>query len=143
MKRTNLILAAAVATLVAATLSSHSRESGKKKVDAEYQAKVFKNLDANGDAKITEKEFVITGLYEIFRSFDLDGSGKVTKKEFMEATKKHDIDADGEWAAMSRGSDEITFKDSLRNKVAVKEMRGHFKKVDKAGKGYVTLNDLD
>ena len=107
------------------------------------QNKIFNILDANNDGKVTEKEFVITGLNEIFQSFDLDSSGKVSKKEFMEATAEHEIDAAAEWAAMSRGADEITFKQSLRNKVAVEEMKGYFKEVDKTGKGYITIKDLD
>ena len=140
MKRSTLIAAAAAATLMTAALPLISGESGAL---SESQEKIFHTLDANGDGRVTEKEFVITGLNEIFQSFDLDGSGKVSLKEFTKATRKHDIDADAEWAAMSRGSDEITFKDSLRNKVAVVEMQGHFKKLDKKGKGYVTLNDLN
>jgi len=60
----------------------------------------------------------------------------------MEATGQHTIDQKAEWAAMSRGANEITFKQSLRNKVAIKEMQGHFRKVDKAGRGYITMDDL-
>jgi len=133
-------VAAAAVILIAATFSAVSGDGGEL---TQSQEKTFHALDANGDGKVTEKEFVITGLHEIFLSFDLDGNGKVSRKEFRKATRGHDIDADAEWAAMSRGSDEITFKDSLRNKVAIVEMKDHFEKLDRNGKGYVTLKDLN
>ena len=136
-KRITSIVATGLTLAVA--LSAWAGDSG---TDIDSQEKIFKILDANSDGKVTEKEFVITGLHEIFVSFDLDGSGKVSKKEYVEATVKHEIDQDAEWAAMSRGSDEITFKQSLRNKVAVKELQGYFKEIDKKGKGFVTMNDL-
>lgn len=131
---------ASAAILIAASLTVLAGEGGKL---TESQEKYFDILDANDDGKVTEREFVITGLYDIFRSFDLDGSGKVSRKEFFKATRKHDIDHEAEWTAMSRGTAEISFKDSLRNEVAIEEMESHFRKLDKRGKGNVTRADLD
>ncbi len=140
MKKRRIAFPIVAVSSLAIALSAWSGEDG---VGTSSQQKVFNALDANGDGRVTEKEFVITGLHEIFKSFDLDGNGKVSRKEFMKATKGHKIDHKAEWAAMSRGADEISFKDSLRNKVAVAEMRQHFRKVDKRGRGYVTMRDLD
>jgi Ca2+-binding EF-hand superfamily protein len=61
-----------------ALLSQHSR-------DAETAAERFDRLDADGDGRIAEKEFV-DAPHPLLR-FDTDGDGRVTREEIEQARK--------------------------------------------------------
>lgn len=109
---------------------------------AEYQSKLFKYLDVDGDGKLTRKEFVVVALYDVFVRQGLDKSGKLTKAKFIK-TFQEKTDAETEWAMMDTDNDGvIEFKDVFKNKNAVAEMDAAFRKIDTQNRGYVTLAQL-
>ena len=142
MNRTILIAAATAVALIITPLSAISADKSK---NAAFQKEFFKTLDANNDGKVTEKDFVIFVLYQVFHAFDTDNNERLTQAEFLKGSAKtpEGKNAAAEWAMMDTdGNGVITFKDSLKNKNAIDEMRTEFKKLDKTGKGYVTLQDV-
>ena len=142
MNRTILIAAATAVALIITPLSAISAD---KSENAAFQKEFFKTLDANNDGKVTEKDFVIFVLYQVFHAFDTDNNERLTKAEFLKGSAKtpEGKNAAAEWAMMDTdGNGVVTFKDSLKNKNAIDEMRTEFKKLDKTGKGYITLQDV-
>lgn len=109
---------------------------------AEYQKKLFQQVDADADGKLTQKEFVVAALYDIYIRQDLDRSGKLSKAEFVKSFKE-DTDVEAEWAMMDADKDGvIEFKDIFKNKNAVSEAEAGFREIDRKKRGYVTLAEV-
>ena len=109
---------------------------------AAYQEKLFKQMDEDGDGKLTRREFVVIALYAVFEDQGPDRKGCLSKKKFIK-TFKEETDAETEWAMMDTDKDGyITFEDVFKNKTAIRDMEAEFKKLDKSGRGYVTLADV-
>ena len=107
----------------------------------EYQAKLFKRIDHDGDGKVTEKEFVVAILYAVFTE-EAGKDGKLTKDEYF--TNSTEKTAKEEWALMDpEGTGEITFEDVFKNTLALDDLKKKFKKLDKNGRGFVTMDDVN
>ncbi|HEY5752199.1 MAG TPA: hypothetical protein VIT21_03555 [Chthoniobacterales bacterium] len=112
---------------------------------AETQKALFATADINKDGKVSEREFVLTALHSLFDGCKKAEKGKLTKAEYMAAIAgcPEAKNEEAEWAEMDvEGRGYITFKDVLRNKSAIEEMKAKFKQLDKSGKGYITMADL-
>ncbi|HEY5895624.1 MAG TPA: hypothetical protein VIT91_20580 [Chthoniobacterales bacterium] len=112
---------------------------------AETQKALFATADWNKDGKVTEREFVLTALYSLFNGCKKAENGKLTKAEYMAAIAgcPEAKNEEAEWAVMDvEGRGYITFKDVLRNKRAIEEMKAKFKQLDKGGKGFIAMADL-
>ena len=108
-----------------------------------YQRELFKRVDHDKDGKVTEKEFVVAVLYDVFATEDKDGDGKVTKEQALAAATVSKERAEEEYAIMDQeGKGYLVFGDLFRSKTALDDLRKDWKKLDKKGKGHITLEDL-
>lgn len=116
---------------------------GASEADEKYQRELFNITDLNKDGRVSEREFVVTVLYDTFASF-ADEKGRASKAVYFEWIKQHpEVDAKKEYAMMdSENKGYLVFADVLKNTIAIKEMEKEFKKLDRKNKGYITLKDL-
>ena len=133
------------AILVMSPLDAFSGAPKKKQPTAAevtaYQKKLFKRLDQDRNKRLTEKEFVVAVLYEDFSNQDANKDGRLTKAEFLKNAPK--LTGAKEWKMMDPdGKGSIAFSDVFKNRIAVDEMKKSFKKLDKKGRGYVTLEEV-
>lgn len=132
------LVCVAILGLSAATATAKDPTSADAK---EYQRKLFKQLDEDGDGKITEKEFIVTVLYAVFAE-EAGKDGKLTKKEYFENSTENTAKA--EWALMDpNGKGEIEFKDVFKNTIAINDLKKEFRKADKKGRGFITLKEIN
>lgn len=69
--------------------SSQSSQSSGKSGMSELQNKNFKELDTNGDGRLTMQEAEQHGIDAVtFESLDKQGKGEVTEKQFDDAKKQ-------------------------------------------------------
>ncbi len=112
---------------------------------AETQRKTFEAGDANHDGRMTEREFAVLVLRRQFNNADTNRDGKVTKAEYL-ANMSGTADAatiEREWKAMDpEGKGYIMPADMMRDSIATNDLRQQFKKLDKTGKGFITLSSL-
>jgi len=138
-----LVLPIVLALSLPASVSAQSKDQ-KQPSAAEvkaYQKKLFKQLDQDRNKKLTEKEFVVAVLYDDFNNQDSNRDGRLSKAEFLKNAPKRS--GSKEWKMMDpSGKGTIGFEDVFKNRIAVDEMKKKFTELDRAGKGYVTLDEV-
>ena len=110
----------------------------------ERQIQLFKDADLNHDGKVTAQEFADFVLTLVFNTYDANNTGKLSRTEYVALVKGPETaTTDAEWIIMDpKGLGYITLADYLKDSIAVNQMKKDFKKLDKSGKGYVTMADL-
>jgi Ca2+-binding EF-hand superfamily protein len=108
------------------------------------QIQLFKDADLNHDGKVTAQEFADFVLTLVFNTYDANNTGKLSRTEYVALVKGPETaTTDAEWIIMDpKGLGYITLADYLKDSIAVNQMKKDFKKLDKSGKGYVTMADL-
>lgn len=109
-----------------------------------YQRKLFAQLDADKDNKVSEKEFAVAVLWEDFVRYDTNKDGKVNKAEYDAQTKTKDI-----WTQLDpTGKGFVTFEDCCKSEEIVSDLRAEWRRLTaKLGEGkgnvsHFTLADL-
>lgn len=135
------LLAFAVASVSSLTLAAEKVSPEQQEA---YQRKLFAQLDANKDSKVSEKEFAVAVLWEDFVRYDTNKDGKVSKAEYDAQTKTKDI-----WTQLDpAGKGFVTFEDCCKSDAIVNDLRAEWRRLtsklgkDKANVSHFTMDDL-
>jgi len=144
MKRIQALCLLVLSGLMVPGAASADEERRNAEEKRAYQLRMFELCDFDENGRVTTREYVLTVFYNVFEEYDLDGDGKLTREEFMSSVRgKEKQTAPEEWEMMDADGDGvITFKESLKNQIAIDELVAEFKEIDKKNRGYVTLDDL-
>jgi Ca2+-binding EF-hand superfamily protein len=106
-----------------------------------HQRKVFEEIDVDKDGKMTEAEFVNYELRRRFERADVNKDGRLSKEEYLASIKNEvgERQANSGWKLINGGKKFVTVEDVMHNERAAKEISGEFKKLDRTGRGYVTM----
>jgi Ca2+-binding EF-hand superfamily protein len=121
-------ISAATAVLLPGNPSSHQR-------------KIFEEIDVDKDGKLTEAEFVNYELRRRFEQADVNKDGRLSKEEYLASVKNQvgERQANVEWKLINGGKESVTVEDVLHSEGAANEISGEFKKLDRDGRGYITM----